>query len=43
MKASNQELRDLVEKERKTLGGKIQAQMESTLEMAVQDRIATQK
>lgn len=43
MKAKNEELRDVIESEKKTLSDKIEAKMASTLEMAVKDRMETQK
>ena len=43
MKQKNAELRDVIEAEKKTLSDKIEAKMASTLEMAVKDRMETQK
>lgn len=43
LKGKNKDLRDLVESERASLSEKIQNQMSSTLELAVQDRMQTQQ
>ena len=43
MKQKNAELRDVIEQEKQALSTKIEQKMQSTLEMAVQDRVQTQK
>ena len=43
LKSKNQELRDAIEQEKQALSAKIEQKMQSTLEMAVQDRVQTQK
>ena len=43
MKQKNEELRDIIEQEKQALSTKIEQKMQSTLEMAVQDRVQTQK
>lgn len=43
MKQKNLELRDIIEQEKAALSDKIGDKMAQTLEMAVQDRMQTQK
>ena len=43
LKSKNQELLDAIEQEKQALSAKIEQKMQSTLEMAVQDRVQTQK